>query len=163
MCVRMGYCTRTGTCLHAAREQELISHVHVDSQKHITPHTHRHTHTHAHTHTHTHTRTQELMMSGWEPPATSGNRSAMSEANTTQDEERKSTAALKEQRQMESIKAKRRQELEQMVAYELKLTQVCLSMSLCVRRCVYVCMCTCVHACMCVCVCFRATCARTQT
>ncbi len=52
----------------------------------------------------------------------------MSEANTTQDEERRSSAALKEQRQMESIKAKRRQELEQMVAYELKLTQVWICM-----------------------------------
>lgn len=34
-----------------------------------------------------------------------------------------SQAALKEQRAMESIKLRRQQELEQMVAYELKLTE----------------------------------------
>lgn len=69
---------------------------------------------------------QRLVNSGWVPtaPNSSRDRDARSEANSTFDEERKSTAALKEQRAMESIKARRQQELEQMVAYELKLNQV---------------------------------------
>eukprot|EP00282_Hemiselmis_andersenii_P024112 CAMPEP_0172013104 /NCGR_PEP_ID=MMETSP1041-20130122/9199_1 /TAXON_ID=464988 /ORGANISM="Hemiselmis andersenii, Strain CCMP439" /LENGTH=553 /DNA_ID=CAMNT_0012667737 /DNA_START=210 /DNA_END=1869 /DNA_ORIENTATION=- len=68
----------------------------------------------------------ELISMGWEP---SVGKSMTASGNDTGNDtgleaERRGTAALKEQRQMESIKAKRQQELEQMVAYELKLTQV---------------------------------------
>jgi hypothetical protein len=44
--------------------------------------------------------------------------------DASENENEKSTAALKEQRAMESMKARRQQELEQMVTYELKLGQV---------------------------------------
>jgi hypothetical protein len=98
-----------------------------------------------HTNTLIYIHIQELIITGWEPSINAGNRSAVSETNTTQDEERRGTAALKEQRQMESIKAKRRQELEQMVAYELKLTQVLILLCMCVCMCISVCVCVCVY------------------
>lgn len=73
---------------------------------------------------------QRLVAIGWQPPppkkggAKSLNTSAMTDGNDTADDHEKSTAALKEQRAIESMKARRQQELEQMVAYELKLSSV---------------------------------------
>lgn len=69
----------------------------------------------------------ELVTNGWEKSQndkTNKTVGSVTGEDAGLEQERRSTAALKEQRQMESIKAKRQQELEQMVAYELQLTQL---------------------------------------
>ena len=64
---------------------------------------------------------QQLVMNGWQQPkartrASTGDKLSMSVGD--------SSAALKEQRAIEAMKAKRQQELEQLVAYELKQAKV---------------------------------------
>ena len=66
---------------------------------------------------------QRLIAANWQAPVKQVNSSMVSDLNNSDDKDM-SSAALKEQRAIESLKARRQQELEQMVTYELKLSQV---------------------------------------
>ncbi|KAJ1493697.1 hypothetical protein T484DRAFT_2696272 [Baffinella frigidus] len=72
---------------------------------------------------------QTLVTMGWKPmtprskTAASGSAARSDAHSEGGGDHQTSQAALKEQRAMESIKLRRQQELEQMVAYELKLTE----------------------------------------
>jgi hypothetical protein len=70
---------------------------------------------------------QQLVISGWQQPKTrpsSTPRGGSKKASLSSFDVGDSAAALKEQRALEAIKAKRQQEMEQLVAQEMKMAQM---------------------------------------